>query len=336
MQAIPRSVIRPLETPAWKPALTGLAAAVVGYILSLTAVLMLPDVPYVGLWLAIPATLLPALFIVKLFTIQHDCGHRSYSPSPTANRWIGRMASVLTLVPFGCWATEHNQHHAEFTNLDRAEMGDITLVTEEQFFAMPRWQQWLYRIGRHPMFLLMAAPYLLFLVRQRWSIIPTRAAWLSVLGTNVALLALYAPLFIFGTWTSVMLMMLVWYLAGTMAIVLFYIQHQFEDARWTPEGEWDFSTACMHGCSFLTMPRVLHWFSGNIGYHHLHHLSSRIPSYRLPEAQRTLGHLLPAHTVTLLDIPRALNLSLWSEAQKCLVPLPPLGARGTVPQGTAG
>lgn len=319
-QPIPRSTLRQYEEPRWLLALWHTVSALGGYFLCLSTALWL-SIGAAGPWgylAVLPLGLLAGLFLVKVFIVQHDCGHGAFTSSPRTNRIIGRICSMCTFVPLRAWAMEHNQHHSHFNDLSHSQIGAVDMLSDAQFKALPWFSRLRYRIYRHPVFMLGVAPSLLFFVRQRFTLLAHRAAWVSTLTTSAMLAALYIPLFLYAPWPMVWVFIGVWYVTGMLAVLLFYLQHCFEGATYTVNQTWDFHTACEQSTSFLVLPAMLNWFSGNIGYHHLHHLSSRIPFYNLPWAQAEIGHLLPAKKLTMRDIPTALGLSLWSQSQQRL------------------
>lgn len=277
-----------------------------------------------GFWpsllLAVPA----AIFIVRLFIIQHDCGHGSYFRSGRANDALGLILGVVTMIPYRAWRRDHAAHHASCGNLARRGIGDVTTLTVAEYRARSRWQRLAYRFYRHPAVLFAVGPAYLLLVRYRVpmaSPFRDRKSWLSILGTDAAAATLGAgavvlmgPVAFLAGWGSVMM------LASTIGVWLFYVQHQFEDTYWRPAELWNFHAAALNGSSFYDLPRLLHWLTGSIGFHHIHHLASRIPNYHLracfeenPELQRG------AKRVTLWGSLKATRLTLWDEKAQKLV-----------------
>lgn len=265
-----------------------------------------------------------AVLLVRLFMFQHDCGHGSFFASRRANDILGWVLGVLTLTPYTAWRGNHAIHHANAGNLDRRGIGDVTTLTLPEYLALPAWRRLGYRLYRHPLVLFGAGPAWLFLIRHR---IPTGDPrrrwrdWLSVLGTDAALAAILGTLVltlgpgpVLLGWLPVML------LAATVGVWLFYIQHQFEDAYWEPRPSWDFRAAALRGASFYDLPRALHWMTGNIGFHHVHHLASRIPNYRLRECHEANPEFHAAPRLTLRESLRCARLALWDAERRKLVP----------------
>lgn len=265
-----------------------------------------------------------AVLLVRLFIIQHDCGHGSFFASRFANGLLGRALSLLTLTPFAFWRRDHAMHHASTGDLDRRGTGDVTVLTLVEYRALPFRRRVAYRLYRHPLILFGVGPTWLVLLRLR---IPKGNPlrqwrdWLSIIGTDAALAGLVAilvvtlgPAPVLLGWLPVIL------LAATIGVWLFYVQHQFEDAYWEPRPRWDFHAAALRGASFYDLPAVLHWMTGNIGFHHIHHLASRIPNYRLKECHEAIPALQTAPRLTLLQSLRCARLALWDAERRKLVP----------------
>jgi omega-6 fatty acid desaturase (delta-12 desaturase) len=272
-----------------------------------------------GLVLIIPA----AGFLVRLFMIQHDCGHGSFFAHRRADDWIGRVIGVLTLTPYDYWRRSHAAHHASAGNLDERGMGDITTLTVAEYRALSRWGKLRYRLYRHPVVMFGIGPAWLFVLQQRLPFGMMRsgiAPWVSTMATNLGIAALAAALMWFGGVVPFLIIHLpIVILAGAAGIWLFYVQHQFEETHWAEGSEWNFQHAALHGSSHYDLPAVLRWFTGNIGIHHVHHLSARVPCYRLPEVLRDYPELRDLGRITLLDSLRCVRLVLWCENRRKLV-----------------
>ncbi|MCA1791876.1 MAG: fatty acid desaturase [Thioalkalivibrio sp.] len=272
-----------------------------------------------GLLLAVPA----AGFLVRLFMIQHDCGHGSFFRSRRANDWVGRAIGVVTLTPYDFWRHSHARHHANSGNLDRPRVGSIATLTVEEYRALPRLQRFRYRLYRHPLVLFGLGPAYLFLIDNRLPLGFMRAGWmpwLSTMGTNLAILVLVGGMiWLVGFETFLLVQLPITLLAATIGIWLFYVQHQFEGTFWARDSEWTFHEAALYGSSHYDLPGVLRWFTANIGVHHVHHLVSRIPFYRLPEVLRDYPHLREMGRLTLFQSLKTLRLALWDENRKRLV-----------------
>lgn len=276
-----------------------------------------------GIWPALVLAVPAALFLVRLFIIQHDCGHGSFFKSRRANDRLGRAIGVLTLMPYGFWRKGHTVHHATSGNLDRRGTGDVTTLTVREYLSRPGWRRFLYRLYRHPLVLFGAGPAYLLLIRHR---IPTghplRAwdSWLSILGTNAAAAVLISVMaLIVGLSVFLLAYGAVLLLATSIGVWFFYIQHQFEDAYWEAGPRWDFRAAALKGSSYYDLPGVLHWLTGSIGFHHIHHLASKIPNYRLRSCFEQTPAFRHAKRVTLLGSFKCLRLALWDEQSQKLV-----------------
>ena len=273
-----------------------------------------------GLLLAIPA----AGFLVRLFMIQHDCGHRAFFPSRRANDWVGRAIGVLTLTPYDFWRYTHAQHHARSGNLDRAPVGNIDTLSVRDYQALPRASRLRYRLYRHPLVLFGLGPAYLFLLYNRVPVGFMRAGWMpwvSTMGTNAAIVLVAAVVIAWvGVADFLIVQIPITLLAGTIGVWLFYIQHQFEDTRWARDDEWAFHEMALHGSSYYDLPAPLRWITANIGVHHVHHLASRIPFYRLPEVLEDYPELECINRVTLRQSLRYARLALWDEDRRHLVP----------------
>lgn len=274
---------------------------------------------WVTLLLAIPAGGL----LVRVFIIQHDCGHGSFFASRAANEFTGRLMSVLTMAPYGLWKREHAQHHATSGNLDKRGIGDIDTMTVSEYRALSMLGKLRYRLYRNPLFLFgFGVPaYFLFIQRSPWLHgLPARDSWKSVMGLNLALVAFYAPfVYFFGLSDTVFVVWPMVHLASAAGGWLFFVQHQFEETRWDHAGEWDFQVAALLGSSFYDLPKVLNWFTGNIGMHHIHHLNSMIPNYRLPDCLNASPELKALNHLTLWESFRCARLKLWDEANRKLI-----------------
>jgi omega-6 fatty acid desaturase (delta-12 desaturase) len=272
-----------------------------------------------GLLLEGPA----AGLLVRLFMIQHDCGHGSFFRGRLANDWVGRVIGVMTLTPYDYWRHNHALHHASSGNLDQRGFGDIDTLTVREFLARPRWRQILYRLYRHPIVMFGVGPTYLFILRHRLPIGMMRGGWtpwLSTMCTNTAI-AIFAAVMIrlvgLGPFLLVHLPIMV--LAASIGVWLFYVQHQFERTSWSHGKAWSFHEAALHGSSYYHLPGVLRWFTANIGVHHIHHLCSRIPCYRLPDVLRDHPQLATVGRLSLLQSLRCVRLALWDEERCRLV-----------------
>jgi omega-6 fatty acid desaturase (delta-12 desaturase) len=269
----------------------------------------------ISLWLTVPLAIVSAAFLVRIFIIFHDCGHGSYFRSRRANDIVGSIAGVLTFTPYRHWRWEHAIHHGSAGDLDRRGTGDIwTMTVEEYLSASPR-RRLNYRLARNPLVLFVIAPLVVFVIKQRFASPKAdkrhrRSVWML----NWALLGVAALLsWIFGIAPYLLIQSITIAVAGSIGLWLFYVQHQFEGVYWERGDNWDYTTAALRGSSYYKLPKVLQWLSGNIGFHHIHHLSPRIPNYNLQrchESDRLFQQVTP---VTLRASLRSLRFRLWDE-----------------------
>ncbi len=297
---------------AFGPFLAGCAAMYLVFPVSYPLVLLL----------AVPTGAL----LVRIFIVQHDCGHGSFFASRRANRLVGRLCSLVTLTPYANWARQHGLHHADWNNLDRTGGGsDIysACLTVREYLALSRWRRLLYRLPRHPLIANLLLPPLVFVLLYR---VPfdTPRAWTaerrSVYWTNAALVAMFGALVALLGWRQVLLVHLpIMAVASILGVWLFSLQHRFETARWTDRGKWSFVEAALDGSSWLGLPRALHWLTGNIGFHHVHHLNPHVPNYRLSEAHEAVQALRPVARLGLGGGLAAAFLTLWDEQRGRLV-----------------
>lgn len=276
-----------------------------------------------GYWWGLVLILPAAGFLVRLFMIQHDCGHGAFFAHRRTDDWIGRVLGVLTLTPYDYWRRTHAAHHAGAGNLDQRGMGDITTLTVAEYRSLSRWGRIRYRLYRHPAVMFGVGPAWLFFLQQRLPFGLMRAGvapWVSTMATNLGIAVLAAGLiWLCGVVPFLVVHLPIVGLAGAVGIWLFYVQHQFEETHWSEGDEWQFQHAALHGSSHYDLPPVLRWFTGNIGIHHVHHLSSRVPYYRLPEVLRDYPELRSLGRITLLDSLRCVKLVLWDENRRKLV-----------------
>jgi omega-6 fatty acid desaturase (delta-12 desaturase) len=276
-----------------------------------------------GYWIALLLALPAAGFLVRLFMIQHDCGHGSFFRQRPANDWVGRAIGVVTLTPYGFWQKSHALHHASSGDLDRRGFGDIDTLTVREYRARSVWGRLRYRLYRHPAVMFGIGPAYLFLLRQRLPFGLMREGWrpwLSTMATNFSIALVVATLiWLIGIKALLLVHLPIMLLAASAGVWLFYVQHQFEHTTWDEHTKWDRHQAALHGSSHYDLPAVLRWFTANIGMHHVHHLCSRIPYYRLPRALRDHPELRDMGRLTLLQSFRCVRLVLWDESERRLV-----------------
>src|SRR5687768_12960765 len=275
----------------------------------------------VSWWLTLPLAILIGALQVRVFIIHHDCGHGSFFKSRRANDILGFITGVLTFTPYHHWRWEHALHHATSSDLDRRGTGDIWTLTVLEYLEASRWKRFAYRLVRNPFILFVVAPMFVFLIKHR---LPKAKASArerrSVYWTNLAILGMAAGLSaILGIVPYLLLQLMVLMVSGAAGFWLFYLQHQFEDVYWERGEDWDYSTAALQGSSFYKLPKILQWFSGNIGFHHIHHLSSRIPNYNLERCHKAEPLFQTVKPITLFSSLKSLTFRLWDEQRKKLV-----------------
>lgn len=277
----------------------------------------------ISFWLTLLLSVPMAGILIRFFIIQHDCGHGSFFSSKTANDFTGRIISILTFTPYAYWRRAHALHHASSSNLDRRGIGDITTLTVDEYNDLPFLKRLGYRIYRNPFFLVFIGGALHFLIIQRLPFAVQRPSWQmtgSVLALNLAIVVVYGLLVYALGWADfLMLFGPVLLLTAAAGVWLFYVQHQFEETHWANDGEWDRKTAAILGSSYYDLPKIVDWFTGNIGLHHIHHLCSQIPNYRLQECLAACPELKTFNRLTFWESLKCANLSLWDEDRKRLV-----------------
>jgi acyl-lipid omega-6 desaturase (Delta-12 desaturase) len=279
---------------------------------------------WLGYAWATPLIAIPAAgFLVRLFLIQHDCGHGTFFTRRRVNDWVGRIIGVLTMTPYDFWRRTHAVHHATAGNLDRRGIGDVDTLTVREYRALSRWGRLKYRVYRHPLVMFGLGPAYLFLLQHRLPVGLMRHGWqpwASTMATNLAIALIVAVLVWFiGLKAFLLVHLPIMLLAATIGVWLFYVQHQFERTAWEREGDWSFHDAALHGSSHYDLPVLLRWFTANIGVHHVHHLCSRIPYYRLPRVLRDHPELRDIGRLTLRESLRCVPLALWDEERNRLV-----------------
>ena len=313
-------VLAPYRTPIRSRALFELAVTLIPF-LALWALAW--AALSISTFLAVGVALLNAGFLLRIFMIQHDCGHGSFLKDRRAGDWIGRALGVLTLTPYDVWRKNHATHHATSGNLDHRGVGDIPTLTVREYRARSAFGRLKYRVLRNPLFLFGIAPIYIFVFQYRLPIGLMRAGsryWLSALLTNLALAGLLAALYWLGGIEVLMFVYLpTTLLAASIGMWLFYVQHQFEETTWEHGADWDIQKAAFEGSSYYDLPPVLAWLTADIGAHHVHHLASRIPSYRLREVLDDHQALTQCQRITLRDSLKSARLHLWDEAKQRLV-----------------
>lgn len=278
------------------------------------------DVHYaLTLLLSVPA----AGFLLRLFLIQHDCGHGAFFKAKRLNDWTGRCIGVLTLSPYDFWRRTHAMHHAGTGNLDKRGIGDVDTLTVREFAELGRWARLRYRLYRSPPVMFGIGPAWLFFLRYRLPLGLMRDGWrpwASTMGTNAAVALVATGLILLvGLKAFLLIQLPITLVAASAGVWLFYVQHQFEHTHWRPAGEWRFHEAAIYGSSHFALPPVLRWFTANIGMHHVHHLCSQVPFYRLPAVLKLRPELASLNRLTLRQSARSVRLTLWDEGKGRLV-----------------
>ncbi len=275
----------------------------------------------VSYWLTLALSLIAAGFLVRIFIIFHDCGHGSFFRTERLNRLVGIPLGLLVFTPYHRWHRDHFIHHSTIGNLDKRGIGDVETLTVKEYLELTKWGKLKYRIYRHPLFLFAIAPILLFIIQYR---IPKSymnfKQQMYIHLSNIAIVGTIILLMWLIGWREFILIQLpIIYFASIAGVWLFYVQHQFERVVWKRSNEWDYQSVALEGSSFLKLPKVLQWFSGNIGYHHIHHLSPRIPNYKLQKCHdenEMFSHIKP---LSFREILRSFRLRLWDEDRKKLI-----------------
>ena len=294
-------------------------------------------VPFVLLWaaawwalsysyaLSFGISVVNAGFLLRLFCIQHDCGHGGFFRNRSVSDWVGRVLGVLTLTPYDVWRHSHSVHHSGAGNLDKRGIGDVMTLTVDEYRALTWFGQFRYRLYRNPIVLFGLGPGYLFLLQNRLPLgmMDKAKYWISAMCTNAAIIVALAVIIYFGGLMPVLLIFLPsTLLAATAGMWLFYVQHQFEVTHWEEDQNWQLHEAALHGSSHYVMPAWLNWMTANIGIHHVHHLYSRIPFYRLPEVLRDHAELADGQRLTIRESLASAKLHLWDEKSKRLLSFP--------------
>jgi len=272
-------------------------------------------------WVVLLLTLPASLFMARLFILFHDCAHQSFFSSKRASRIFGYISGVLTFTPYEKWRASHWKHHGTVADLDRRGSGDFWTMTKSEYLDSPGWKRLVYRLARHPFIVFVLGPIFIFLVSQRFPIsAKSRKERNSVYLADLGIIGIVlAAGLTFGFRTYLIIQLPIIFIGGTLGLWLFYVQHIFEGVYWARHGEWDRMKAALEGSSFYRLPKILQWFTGNIGYHHVHHIRPMIPNYNLEECCSSEPALREVKPLTIRRSLRSLGLSLWDEHNKKLV-----------------
>ncbi|MCR4336355.1 MAG: fatty acid desaturase [Candidatus Omnitrophica bacterium] len=275
----------------------------------------------ISYWLVLPLIPIAAGLLVRIFIIFHDCGHGSFFKSRKANNFWGFITGVLTFTPYQYWRYEHAVHHSHAGNLDHRGVGEVWTMTVNEYLKASRWMRIKYRFARNPLCLFIIGPLILFLIVHR---LPMGTSgprgYKSVHLTNLGILMIALTMsLLFGFKTYLLIQLPVLMIAASAGVWLFYVQHQFEGVYWERNANWDYVTEALKGSSFFKLPKILQWFTGNIGFHHIHHLSPRIPNYFLEKCYKENPMFQDIKPITLLTSLKSLTFRLWDEQHNRLV-----------------
>ena len=314
------SLVKKYQTAPNRKSIWQLCNSFIPFLIIWYLMILSIDVSYwVTLLLALPA----AGFVVRIFIIQHDCGHGSFFKSKRANDFWGMAASIISFTPYHYWRKNHAIHHASAGKLDQRGIGDIYTMTVEEYLNQSKWGRLKYRLYRNPIILFVFIPVVLFVVLYRLPISDKKdfkKFQPSVYITSIVIALIVAGLiWLLGWQTFLMIQLPITFIASTTGTWLFYVQHQFEDTYWSESNGWDYTSAAMRGSSYYKLPKILQWFTGNIGFHHIHHLSPKIPNYLLEKCYKENPDFQKSPVLTLRSSFRSMFLRLWYEDEKKLI-----------------
>lgn len=277
----------------------------------------------VGYWLTLLLAIPAALFVVRLFVLQHDCGHTSFFKSKKANDWVGMACSIFTFVPYHYWRRTHALHHAASGDLEHRGIGDFYTMTVREYLGKSEADRFKYRLYRNPIIMFIIAPVFVFIIGYRFDFL-RRKDWKKerrgLFWTNLALLGLVLIMSLtIGFKAYILVQLPITLIATSIGSWFFFVQHNYEDAYWAQGEEWDYTIAALKGSSYYKLPKVLQWFSGSIGFHHIHHLSPKIPNYLLEKCHNENPMFQTPVTLTLITGFQTTGLSLWDEDNKRLI-----------------
>lgn len=275
----------------------------------------------ISYWLTLLLSVFAAGFLVRIFIIFHDCGHGSFFKSERWSKIVGIPLGLLVFTPYHRWHRDHKEHHATVGNLDKRGVGDVQTLTVEEYKNLSKWGRFSYRFYRHPLFLIGLAPLLLFLIQHRIpkSYMNWKEHMYVYLSTLTIAIAIFLVIIAIGWKAYVMIQLPVIFIASVHGVWLFYVQHQYESVQWVRTHEWDYKNIALQGSSFFKLPLLLRWFTGNIGYHHIHHLSPRIPNYKLAQCHEENPMFQDVKPITFFSSLKSLRLRLWDEKNQKLI-----------------
>jgi omega-6 fatty acid desaturase (delta-12 desaturase) len=279
-------------------------------------------------WISLGLSLFLGVIMIRIFVLHHDCTHGSFFKSRRANEFWGLLMGAIVFTPFHRWRRSHNYHHAHSGDLDHRGEGYITMYTVEEYQKLTAWQKFMYRVYRHPIFMFIIGPYIQFLVLERFTFdLPKNAhvARWGVWKTNLILASVVAAVGYFGGLAGLerfaFIMLPAALVCTIIGVWLFFVQHNYDQAYFKHHKDWNFAVAALEGCSFYDLPQVLHWFSGNIGFHHIHHLDSLVPNYNLQACHFENPEFQTPYRLTLWESRKCVGLDLWDESTQRMVPL---------------
>ncbi|MGY0694814.1 fatty acid desaturase [Virgibacillus sp. FSP13] len=275
----------------------------------------------VSVWLTLALAIVASGFVIRIFIIFHDCAHQSFFKNKKANRILGTITGIITLFAYEKWKRSHAIHHATSSNLDKRGTGDVWVMTVDEYVSSTFWGRLAYRLYRNPIVLFGLGPLYLFLLSNRFNRKGARRKErLNTYLINFTIVVIYALLIWAIGWQAFLMIQLpILFISGSLGIWLFYVQHQFEDSYFENEDEWDYVKAAVDGSSYYKLPKVMQWMTGSIGFHHVHHLSPRVPNYNLEKAHESTPPLQQATTITFASSLKSIRFRLYDEATRSFV-----------------
>ncbi len=323
-----REIVLKYAQPEFRKSLWQIINTFIPYLALLFLMFLSLKVSY---FLTLAISFIAAAFLVRLFIIFHDCGHGSFFKSSKLNDVVGIILGIITLTPYYKWHRNHKIHHATVGNLDKRGVGDVWVLTVDEFRDLPKWKRNFYRLYRNPVIMFLIGSPLIFIVLNRLTIKDlNRKERINVYFTNVMLgLILTVAWLTIGIKTYLLIQLPVIFIGSVAGVWLFYVQHQYEGVNWYRQPEWDYKTVALNGSSFYQLPRVLQWFSGNIGFHHIHHLSPKIPNYKLEKCHHENEIFFGIRPLTFWNSFKTIKLRLWNEQSGKLITFKELRAQSS-------
>jgi acyl-lipid omega-6 desaturase (Delta-12 desaturase) len=313
-----QEVIMKYNSPDLRKSIWQICNSVIPYIFMWYIMYRSLAYPY---WVTLLLSVLASGFLIRIFIIFHDCGHRSFFKLTRTNNFVGIIMGILAFTPFFRWHHQHWIHHATSANLDKRGIGDVWTMTVGEYLRSSKWEKFSYRSFRNPFFMYTIGPLLVVLVQNRFTKkkmtgLEKRNSYF----TNIMLLLMAVSIsLLIGIRAYLLIQVPIILISHAIGLWLFYIQHQFDDVAWERDSKWDYRTSAFTGSSFLKLPAVLQWFTGNIGFHHIHHLSSRIPNYNLEKCHYENEIFRIVKPVKLFSTFKALKLALWDEEDRRMI-----------------